>query len=296
MSSFKSMLAGKCESIADLQFPLLASPKLDGIRAHIIDGVVYSRNMKPFPNVSVQGAFAKRDLNGLDGEFICGHPTAPAAFRETGSCVMSRSGSIDNLCFHVFDDFTLPTVEFQHRLRTAHHRARKYSGLFAPVQHDLIASAEELALFEAAALADGDEGVMVRSLDGLYKYGRSTAREGWLLKVKQFEDSEFVIDECFELMHNQNERGEDGKRSSHKAGKVPGDKLGGMKGRDIHHGGPVEVGSGFNDEERQVIWRLWKANPDNVRGKIGKYKFFPTGSKDRPRFPTWEGFRDPIDL
>lgn len=295
MNTFKSMLAGKVERVDDLQFPLLASPKLDGIRAHIIDGVVYSRNMKPFPNENLQRAFGLRDLHGIDGEFIYGSPTDPAAFRQTGSKVMAHAAAIDNLFFHVFDDFTLPTVEFQHRLRTAHDRVKKFKA-FVPVMHTVIGNATALTEYEARALEKGYEGVMVRSIDGLYKHGRSTAREGWLLKLKQFEDSEFVIDECFELLHNQNERDAHGKRTGHKAGKVPGGKLGGLIGRDIHHGGPVEVGSGFNDEERVSIWRAWCDNPNSVRGKVGKYKFFPTGSKDRPRFPTWEGFRDRIDL
>ena len=45
MSTFKPMLSGKAD-LAALQFPLLASRKLDGIRAVIRDGRVLSRTLK----------------------------------------------------------------------------------------------------------------------------------------------------------------------------------------------------------------------------------------------------------
>ena len=43
----KVMLAATVDSVEQLRYPLLGSPKLDGVRAIVIDGVVYSRNMKP---------------------------------------------------------------------------------------------------------------------------------------------------------------------------------------------------------------------------------------------------------
>lgn len=295
MNTFKPMLAGKVEDLTDLEFPLYASPKLDGIRAHIIDGGVYSRNMKLFPNEDLQAAFGVRELHGLDGELIYGSPTDPAAFRRTGSNVMSHDGDISAMTFHVFDDFTLPSVEFQHRLRTAADRIKRHK-LFSIVQHTLIASVDDLLIFEARAVEKGYEGVMLRSLDGPYKHGRSTAREGWLLKLKRFEDSEAVIDDVQEFQHNENEKGADGKRSSHKAGKRAGGKLGAIVVRDIHTGVQFNIGSGFNERERVNLWENYQNNPANVIGKVVRYKFFPTGSKDKPRFPTFEGFRDKIDL
>jgi DNA ligase-1 len=53
-----------------------------------------------------------------------------------------------------------------------------------------------------------------------------------------------------------------------------------------------EVGTGFDDGLRLAIWK----NKDYYGKKIVKYKFFPTGSKDKPRFPVFLGFRDAIDI
>ena len=50
-----------------------------------------------------------------------------------------------------------------------------------------IHNAEQLTAYEEKCLADGYEGVMIRTPDSPYKCGRSTEREGWLLKIKRFE-------------------------------------------------------------------------------------------------------------
>ena len=70
------------------------------------------------------------------------------------------------------------------------------------------------------------------------------------------------------------------------------DTLGAVSVRDIVSGVEFEIGSGFDDAIRAEIW----ADKDNYIGKILRYKYFPVGSKDRPRFPVFQGFRDPIDL
>lgn len=48
----------------------LASPKIDGIRARVVGGVVLSRSGAPLPSRAVQGAFGH--LEGLEGEIVQG--------------------------------------------------------------------------------------------------------------------------------------------------------------------------------------------------------------------------------
>ena len=95
-----------------------------------------------------------------------------------------------------------------------------------------IRDAVQLADFEEQCLSDGYEGVMVRTPDSPYKCGRSTEREGWLLKIKRFDDAEAVILETYEGMSNQNEAQRDAfgrtKRSSAQAGKIGRGELGGF--------------------------------------------------------------------
>lgn len=281
----KPMLA--CEAdLSKLKFPVLASPKLDGVRALVRDGVVLSRSLKPIPNRHVQLMFGRPELEGFDGELILGDPTHPEAYRRTVSAVMSIEGEPD-VDFHVFDrwDRDYPYNEV----------ALPY-GLTTPVCSTLVRTLEELEEYEVALLDKGYEGVMLRDPQSPYKFGRSTAKEGYLLKLKRFADSEAEIIAFEELMHNQNEAtiNETGhtERSTKQDGLLPADTLGALVVRDIHSGVEFKIGTGFTAAERQKFWNLRAT----LRGVLVKYQYFPTGSKEKPRFPSFQGFRHRIDL
>lgn len=287
----KPMLAAPAGEL--IRLPALLSPKLDGIRCLIIDGVAVGRSLKPLPNKYVQKLFGRQELNGLDGELIVGVPTAKEVFQTTSSGVMSIEGEPE-VMFHVFDDFT-ESGGFQRRLHTAHRRIKKVKCCY-PVDHHLIEVADDLNKWEEDYLTMGYEGVMLRSLDGPYKHGRSTAKEAYLLKVKRFEDSEAKIIGFSELMHNANEakRNELGhlERSSHKSGKVGKQVLGALMVKDLKTGVEFDIGTGFTADQRKLLW----ATGDNLLGKVVKYKSQPTGVKEKPRFPVFLGFRDAVDM
>lgn len=291
--NFKTMLAGKADP-TKLKFPMLVSPKLDGVRVHVIDGVAVSRNLLPFKNPGIQKIFGHPRFNGLDGEFMVGDPTDPAAFRMTG-VLNALNADVSNVMFHVFDDFTHPKLGFYSRLDLAHGRVKGVAG-FAPVDHYEAHSHDGVDTLEATFLELGYEGAMLRDPDGPYKFGRSTTNEGYLLKLKRFEDGEARILDVEERMHNANEKtlmkGGKPSRSSHKAGKVRTGMLGAYLVEDVKTGVQFSVGSGFTDAERIDLWD----GANLMIGKIIKYQYFPTGSKDKPRFPTFKGFRDPGDL
>lgn len=289
------MLAGKApDNLNMLRFPLTGSFKLDGVRVIVLDGVVYSRNMKPIPSQQVQELFGDVQYNGLDGELIAGAPNAKDAFRRTTSAAMARNNP-DELVFYVFDDFSEPHLPHTERLKMARKKT-KGKKAFGIVSHEPIADIVALRDFEEAALDLGYEGVMIRDPFGAYKFGRSTAREGALLKLKRFEDSEAVIHDCEERMHNANELQQDelgrAKRSSHKEGKQSTDSLGAFVVEDVHNRVKFNVGTGFNEAERKAFWAM----REKLVGKVIKYRFFPSGSKDKPRFPTYLGFRDRMDF
>lgn len=290
MPTLKLMLAAKLEDPSKLTFPVYASPKLDGIRAVVLDGVVYSRNMKPIPNRFIQEKLGKLSYNRLDGELIVGDPTAPDVFRTTTSGVMSEDGEPDFL-FYAFDSIqTTPAHGFGERLRRV--KSFEKAAFIEPVEHVVVNSAIALEHYEEKCLTRGYEGVMVRSINGPYKHGRSTEREGYLLKLKRFEDAEAVVREVVELQHNGNAKGADGKRTSHKAGKTGLDTMGALRvvgaAGSPYSGVEFEIGTGFTANERKL---LWEKPP---YGRTVKFKFFPLGSKDRPRFPVFLGFRDDL--
>ena len=288
MKPFKPMLASPAEDHL-IQWPVLASAKLDGVRAIVRGGIVLSRALKPIPNKNVQKRFAH--LEHFDGELIVGASNDPDVLRTTTSGVMRVDGDPE-VSFHVFDHVAAVDTPFIQRYGEL-EKVIKPSDTYVVPQYEL-ASSFELAAFENDALNQGYEGVMLRRPDAPYKFGRSTAREGYLLKVKRFRDDEFEIVGFEEEMFNANEAttSELGrtKRSSHKANKIPKGRLGALV---LKYGDTTfNCGTGFNDAERERIW----AERESYLGKLAKIKYFAHGIKDVPKLPSFLGIRDERDM
>jgi DNA ligase 1 len=291
----KPMLAATIDDVTTLRFPILCSQKLDGVRATVQDGRLLSRSLKPIPNTNVQELFAALP-GGLDGELVYGDPTAANAYRQTVSRVMSDDKSADGVDYHVFDKIS--DLGFRDRLINA-SVAIEGNPRCHLVQHVLIHTVEELEELEAAWLAAGHEGLMVRSLDGIYKHGRSSVREGILLKLKRFVDANFEIVGTYEELENTNNAftNELGRtaRSTAQAGKLRKGTLGGFELRGLEgnfKGVQFRCGSGFDAAERESLW----AGRDALVGQICKAKYFPSGAKSKPRHPIFLGLRSALDV
>lgn len=290
MIRFKPMLAGKAD-LDNIKFPVMASPKLDGVRVIVYDGVVYSRNFKRIPNDYVQALFGRKECHGFDGELIVGDATSDTVFQATTSGVMTGAGKPD-VTLHAFD-FIGSTSHFKFRYEVLVGLANKLKHVKV-VPHVLIENIEELNAYEEECVAQGYEGIMIRDPQGKYKHGRSTTKEGGLLKIKRFEDDEAVVIGCEELMTNLNEQELDNLghkvRSSKKEGLVPAGKLGALI---VKHKtfGEFKIGSGFTEDTRIKLW----CERDELKGRLAKFKYQPSGVKDKPRFPVFLGFRNKID-
>lgn len=293
---FKPILAASVENVEKLPYPMLASPKLDGVRAIVRDGTLVSRSLKPIPNRGVQNFFRRPEFEGLDGELICGSPTDPDCFRNTTSAVMSVATNA-KVNFHVFDFITTEReCPFNTRQILLRSKVKNISALLEVVPQTLVTCVKDVQAYEALRLEQGYEGIILRSLDGPYKHGRSTLKESYLLKLKRFVDSEAVIVECIEQRHNDNEAKVNAlgqkERSSAKEGMIGAGVLGALSVWDRVTGVLFEIGTGFTATDRAVLWN----QRSTLVGKVVKYKYFPTGSKDRPRFPVYIGFRDVKDM
>ena len=292
MTMIKPML-GIAVDTTKLVFPVYASPKLDGIRVIIKDGKVLSRNGKPIPNLFIQSLL--KTYHGLDGELIVGHPTHPNVFQLTTSGVMSIEGT-PNVRLYVFDCWYA-----EGGIDTRYNEVLKITqnspiSDIEVVPQIIVNSLEELYKFEEECLAKGYEGVMLRYPNAKYKNGRSTVKEGALLKLKRFSDSEAYVLGMEPLLRNHNEAVKNAlghtERSSHKDNMVADSLLGALHVKDIHTGVEFSIGSGFTEEQRIDIWN----KQISIIGSIVKYKYFEVGVKDKPRFPIFLGFRDKRDI
>ena len=297
-ADFKPMLA-KDGDLTKVKFPQMAQPKLDGIRASVVDGKLLSRTLKLIPNASIQAVLGKAEFNGLDGELIVGDPRNPDCYRNTTSFVMSQSKTGFNWTYYVFDRWD---SDKPNSMRYADvEDDMGWLAASAPIKlvpTTYLTSLEALEDYEAGLLAEGYEGAILRDPAALYKFGRS-GKTGPLLKVKRYIDFEAEVIGVYEEMHNANEAKTNAlgrtERSSHQANKIGKGTLGGLVLRAIN--GPAEgvefrCGTGFTAQMRADMWR----EQESLLGTLAKIKSFPIGVKDKPRHPVYIGMRDIIDL
>ncbi len=184
------------------------------------------------------------------------------------------------LQFNVFDAVSLK--EFKHGLTRLKYSARRnaldlvfiqesYRNVVkVPVLYDGIYEEEIIVTLLKQVEAQGLEGLMI-NLDGSYECKRTKK----LLKVKSFKDADVLVTNIVEG-----------------TGKNIG-KLGNVVVKFLHEGQEMccEVGSGFNDEEREYYWN----NPHELIGKVVEIKFFEVTQNQKDatkyslRFPTWQG-------
>lgn len=284
----KPMLAGTLEDMNALAFPLLVTPKLDGIRCLILNGRALTRKFLDVPNIYLR-EHLKKLPTGLDGELV----GLGKSFNEIQSLVMSEDGEPE-FEYHVFD-YVKDDINKGYEARMYDLYKLDLPGFCKKVLPKALYAQYELVEYEEEMIRKGYEGVMIRSVDGPYKCGRSTTKEGYLLKLKQFADAEAVVVGFEERMHNANEKLKDelghAKRSSHKANLVPMDTLGALVVKCDKFSKEFKIGTGFDDVTRAEIWK----NKDKYLGRLVTFKYQPHGTKDKPRIPSFKGFRDERD-
>jgi len=276
----------------ELRYPLLCSPKYDGIRCIVKGSTCYSRSGKPLPSYQVQDEF--NIFEHCDGELIEGDETDPGVYNRTQSHVMSEDKP-GKLKFFIFD-YTHPDwifAPYSNRLDFLLTMIRTDSRQEA-VQHAMVYNKEELLDYEFKMLRRGFEGIMMRNPNAPYKNGRGTFKEGIIYKLKRFQDVEAVIVGFKEAMVNENVQEKDelgyAKRSSSKEGLVAGETLGAFY--VDYQGQVLEIAPGsIVHDDRKFIWD----NQKMFLGELLKFRFFSHGIKDKPRFPRAVGIRHRSD-
>lgn len=310
--AFAPMLSAKFgnKTVEDLVYPLMITPKLDGIRCVLRDGTAYSRTLKRIPNTKIRTALESLliehpEFEGFDGELMVTDSQSKAGFAEYNtiqSVIMSESHPLED--FYVFAPFDSYAIEggYAKRLKEVTDTVMKVITTnpgkwnLSPVPTGVVQSGvDALKKFEQL-VAHGFEGIMFRDPDGLYKYGRSTFKEQGLVKMKPFEDHEATIVGFDEQMTNTNEKEVDelghSKRSSKKEGLVPAETLGCLVVESLDKSMRYEVGTGFTAAERKELWD----NKESYLGKFIKVRYMTFGAKDKPRHATFLGFRHPDDM
>lgn len=289
MSSIKPMRAFKVDNhqLDLLHYPLYGSPKYDGIRAIVLNNTVLSNTLKPIRNKAVQAICSKMEY--CDGELIAG-----SNFQETTSIIMSENGGY-NFTFFIFDSFKNPQDTYINRIKDIEDifvEQQTDDAHIQMVQPITLKTPQDVLAYEDWCLQKGFEGIMLRHPKGIYKFGRSTLNEQYLLKRKPVCDEDAFIIGFEEQMENQNELTIDNRgyaqRSMHQENMVGKDTLGAFIVRSSKWGDfKIGTGLGLTDTLRKEIW----LNREKYLGQPITYKYQKFGSKDKPRQPIFLRFR-----
>lgn len=298
-----------------LVFPLIGQPKVDGVRALNLTGKLTARSLKPFKNKYITSRFSHSALIGFDGEMAAERETHPDLCRMTTSATGTILGE-PYVLWWLFDYVTVENrnAGYEHRMLQLAERVRQIAGE-APHLHPhlrimpsrVLHSLEELLAYDDENLIAGYEGTVLCGADMPHKDGRA-GKKLFKWRIKRFVDFEFQVHTIFEGEENQNEAqiNELGNtfRSSHQENKVANGMVGAMLGTvlaDVFDGDTllfskgqeVRVGAGRLTHDQR---RHYFINQNEFKSLIHKAKFFPKGIKDKPRFPTWQTFRNAEDM
>ena len=296
-----------------LRFPVYVQPKIDGVRGLNLFGTLTGRSLKKPENAFTVRRFSHSAFLGFDGELALNvGETHPDLCRMTTSAVSTIKGEPD-VVWHVFD-----YVGEGYAQKPFHERLVRLKQVVASLPEHLarnirvvptyiVAGQEELDKADEWYISQGYEGTIIRDPNGLYKYGRSTVREQILLRIKQFVEEDAIVVDVHEGCRNENEAttNELGltERSSHQANMIPNGMVGRLICRvrkDIVFQNDIlfradqmiTVGPGrLPHEDRKRFFE----DQSLIIGKMIKFKFFPKGVKDKPRFPTFQSFRGDTD-
>lgn len=299
MINFKPMLSVDSTNTLDaIQYPKLASYKLDGIRCvfHPDLGMV-SRSLKPIQNTQIRRKFhnlvvyaQKHDLI-FDGELYSHKMT----FQQMISAVMTKNThlNVKNIKFHCFEccDNKLSKDSFIKRHSIINKILGNEKDLVTVVKQMEVNSKEEVTKLFKTALDNGYEGLILRDSKSPYKFGRSTLREEYMLKVKPFKtfDSYIIdveqatkVDPLAEKTTNELGRSVTSKKKD--------DRILIKKASAfwVEYGShKLKVSLAMTDEEKMEVWM----NRKSYIGKMIEYKGMTIGAKDVPRHPVFIRFR-----
>lgn len=319
--TYKAMLAADYDE-SRMKFPCLLQPKIDGVRGIHLNGVLTGRSLKKHKNKHATEYFSHPMFAGFDGEMAAESEMHPNLCSLTTSALNSIKGE-PALTWWVFDYITpdterLPYIERYGRmvdrveeLKRSPETKEMASSLEIVPAHWCYSLNEALEL-DGRWLDFGFEGSIIRDPDGAYKQGRSTVKEGGLLRIKRFIDFEATVVELIEGQVNGNEAqtNELGRtfRTTHQENMVPNGMVGAMMCKLLK-----DVVVTENGDEKALFWAgdlvkvsagsmphadrvRYFENPSQILGQIAKVKTFPKGVKDKPRFPTFLSLRATEDM
>lgn len=209
--------------LSKLAYPLIATPKVDGIRCLKLGGRALSRSGKPIANKHIRELVESSLPDGIDGELVSG------SFSSTQSAVMSRGGQ-PAFRYLLFD--AVLQLPYSDRLKVLAYQ--QLPSWCEALTAATLSDEPALLAYEEQQLSLGYEGVVLRA-DGPYAPGRT----GAMLKLKRFRSGEAVVVGAVEERTVRT--------------RLPKGSLGALV---VRCGAcTFEIGTGFTREQREELWK-----------------------------------------
>lgn len=273
----------------EMEFPLIASYKMDGCRMLFNKGELQTRSGKPVVNIRIHEKYEwlkklTKTLDiVLDGEFYChGMPR-----NEITSYFMSQDKEIPEglefWCFDYLDD-SYETTNFG----TRHHKMMEFCDRhkIQYPQSFFVKDPEAADSIMSQALQDGYEGLILLSPGSMYKHGRITLPSGDGYKMKPYRtyDSKIIrVIQATEVDPEAEKKIDELGRSvtsKKKGDRVPVDKAASFV--VLWNGKEVQPSLSMTDEEKKEVWE----NREDYIGRVVEWRGLANGMKDVPSHPT----------
>ena len=303
MSEIKKPMLASDADLTKIKFPVIVQTKVDGCRMMHITGKATGRSLKPYKNEHTTKYYSRQRFSGFDGEAFAGEDMYAQNLCRKTTSALNRIKGEPTLSWMLFDLVDPVTESLPYEQRLAHLErecAQIGEKLVFVVPWKLCHNLEELLAFEQEELAKGAEGIILRDPNGMYKQGRSTVKEGGLLRIKRFVDEEAIVVAIKEGNKNNNvaktnELGHT-ERSSHQENMDPNGQVGTLVCVKEIGGEEFNVAPGNMTEEDCIYYFQ---NQQEIVGKTITFKHFPKGRKEGStayRFPTFKHIRIEEDM
>ena len=296
MKTFKPLKgANDSVDINALKYPLLGSAKRDGVRLIFKHGELLSSHLKPVPNIQLHRRFAEiADYSKhrnviLDGEIF----DEDISFYDTVSIFRSQDKECSpGLLFHCFDavfneEFNKPFIE-----RYEDYLTIKLPCFYAVKQIGLNNAEEAKILFDDVMKLGRRDGIILRSANGIYKFGRATNKENIIFKVKPYVTLDGrIISVCQATEVNPNAEKTTNEMGYSVTSKKKADRILIERASAfvvMYKGKELKVSLAMTDEEETEVWK----NQKKYLGRWIEYKGMLEGSKDVPKHCIRLRFRD----
>lgn len=290
----------------DVTYPMLSSFKKDGIRCEIVRGELFTRTMKPQVNRNLPTylreavEFSRDTKTVLDGELY--DHTKPfnwhqSTFRSFHKPIprSARFELIDAMPEEVwFDNALCRATPFVERCEYVRAVANSLPHVVS-IDQVMVYSAHEAEVHFNIALSMGFEGSMLRDPAKGYKHDRTTVRENWLIKFKDWIEYDAVlidVEEGVSLIEGAAAGVSPTgymERSCKQEDRAPSGMMGAFVLR-LEDGTVTRAGTwkGLTHEMR----REYLHNKDKYIGRWVRFKGQRAGVKDKPRIPKDLKFTD----